>query len=623
MDLNLNRADLMQVGTTSRRTLSLLVVPKKKQSKVVVGDHSSIVTCFGMKKSEITMEFRTMPLAHDVKEIGSLTFGGADANSKDKIFVSNGATIRGITKKGKDFFRFDTTLSERINNMFIEGSTIWSTGEYIYSQFVDCKEGDFLICPEKIYHFVCDNVSSTSTYNVITAAHDKNIRVLQGSDILYEAPVPGPASAVDIFGASRKKDSNDREYAYGTSGGVFGTMFLGKRSGRPGWSTSNDKKLGGVSCLYSYDINRDGNKELFVGREDGHIEVFSTANGEATSIFTRCIDESVTSLEAGYVGGSNEEIVISSYSGKIISFNSEISLKIEPKKISPDVKLQKLTALRQEIEHLQQQAEELKQKTTETRIVQPTTTTPAQIPQFGINEKFELIQEDASYMLSVEIQTPIDIIGVQSDVPVELLDTDTNVAILSRTKPDSDSGIYLLGTYRCQSATNRLNMKIRTMEGRYGTLMTYIIPRSTPKCCQVVSHPIKPLSLHQRIASIDEESIGRPLNELRITGSFGLAEAHAWVIFCLPDVPEKVTTEDVFYCFQSTFLGTYLFCRYKKGYLVLRSDSISTISILKEAIAKEATMRKTTISVNVDIKDESIPHFLTLVHPKFEYQVSS
>eukprot|EP00002_Diphylleia_rotans_P015635 TRINITY_DN3026_c0_g1_i5.p1 TRINITY_DN3026_c0_g1~~TRINITY_DN3026_c0_g1_i5.p1 ORF type:complete len:286 (-),score=60.03 TRINITY_DN3026_c0_g1_i5:289-1146(-) len=182
------------------------------------------------------------------------------------------------------------------------------------------------------------------------------------------------------------------------------------------------------------------------------------------------------------------------------------------------------------------------------------------------------------------------------------------------------SGIYLLGTYRCQSATNRLNMKIRTMEGRYGTLMTYIIPRSTPKCCQVVSHPIKPLSLHQRIASIDEESIGRPLNELRITGSFGLAEAHAWVIFCLPDVPEKVTTEDVFYCFQSTFLGTYLFCRYKKGYLVLRSDSISTISILKEAIAKEATMRKTTISVNVDIKDESIPHFLTLVHPKFEYQ---
>lgn len=31
----------------------------------------------------------------------------------------------------------------------------------------------------------------------------------------------------------------------------------------------------------------------------------------------------------------------------------------------------------------------------------------------------------------------------------------------------------------------------------------------------------------------------RPYNELRITGGFSLAEVHAWVVYCLPDIPTR------------------------------------------------------------------------------------
>ena len=38
---------------------------------------------------------------------------------------------------------------------------------------------------------------------------------------------------------------------------------------------------------------------------------------------------------------------------------------------------------------------------------------------------------------------------------------------------------------RCQANTTRLEIKIRTIEGQYGTLTAYVTPRLQPKCCQV------------------------------------------------------------------------------------------------------------------------------------------
>lgn len=55
----------------------------------------------------------------------------------------------------------------------------------------------------------------------------------------------------------------------------------------------------------------------------------------------------------------------------------------------------------------------------------------------------------------------------------------------------------------------------------------------------------------------------RPMNRLSLVGQFSFAEIHSWVVFCLPEVPEKTPAgESITFCFCNTFLGTQLEATY-------------------------------------------------------------
>ncbi len=125
----------------------------------------------------------------------------------------------------------------------------------------------------------------------------------------------------------------------------------------------------------------------------------------------------------------------------------------------------------------------------------------------------------------------------------------------------------------------------------------------------------------------------RPMNMLKLTGQFSLAEIHSWVVFCLPEVPDKTPAGDsITFYFQNTFLGTQLEATYwwgltvqysnkpllvdyiirksvvnrslsffmcsSKGEANFKSDNISTISILKDVLSKEATKRKINLNIS-------------------------
>lgn len=124
------------------------------------------------------------------------------------------------------------------------------------------------------------------------------------------------------------------------------------------------------------------------------------------------------------------------------------------------------------------------------------------------------------------------------------------------------AGNYLLATYRCQVDVNRLDLKFRTIEGSHGTLQAFITPNIQPKVSQLQEHPIKPLSLHMRIHSFDNE---RPHNKLTLKGAFSHAEVHNWINNCVPEVPEKlqiVSDERSVLNFRNVFIGSELMCEY-------------------------------------------------------------
>ena len=74
------------------------------------------------------------------------------------------------------------------------------------------------------------------------------------------------------------------------------------------------------------------------------------------------------------------------------------------------------------------------------------------IPKLNINDRFTLSQTDASYLLSLELETAIDNVLLQSDVPVDLLDVEKNSAVVSYSACDPEVGLihsdvdYVIGT---------------------------------------------------------------------------------------------------------------------------------------------------------------------------------
>ncbi len=81
-----------------------------------------------------------------------------------------------------------------------------------------------------------------------------------------------------------------------------------------------------------------------------------------------------------------------------------------------------------------------------------------------------------------------------------------------------------------------MEMKLRTVEGRFGDIDAIVTGRSVPKQAQIVTIPIKPLSLHYRTHTFEEPPA---VNTLRVTGAFTQGHMHEWVSACLPGVPPQ------------------------------------------------------------------------------------
>lgn len=135
--------------------------------------------------------------------------------------------------------------------------------------------------------------------------------------------------------------------------------------------------------------------------------------------------------------------------------------------------------------------------------------------------------------------------------------------------------------------TNRVDLRLRTVEGHQGTLLAYVTPSLPPKVSQVRQYTLRPLSMHMRVHSAGgggdagDGGARRPYNTLLLRGAFSHAEMHNWMGQCVPELPEKmlvpqamadggekrdapdvVDGENVYY-FRNVYAGTMLLCSYR------------------------------------------------------------
>jgi len=631
MELELFRHDIVQTATCAKGSMAVLPMSEeKKTQKVALGDLTGVVQCFSVKKSEIATAFKTLPAP--THKVTSLALGKG-RQQRDRIFVAAGNTIKGISKKGKEFFKFNTQITETIRRVDVYDKNIWSSAEYVHNHFIEGKDKAFYLCPDRINGAEVVPLISKDDWSPVLACQDRHIRVLSGTDVFFEAATPAAPISIKYIPESHDphhRAPNAREVLYGTEVGTLVQLLMESDQARQGFTLANTKKLGAVHAVYSdLDLSKTGVNDIVIGREDGSLEIYDMdEQGGLQQVYSAKLSESINTLDGGCVTSLTvPEIVLHTFSGKVASYapaGGGLLLPEGDKRLKGMVTEQEerhaaydaqIGRLRAEIDDLRGQIDKERNKFAEKSGNNALLAVSA---PFTVSDRCKLEPEEACYVLTVETAVPIFTVAIQCTIPLQLLDVQSNVAILSRSPPDEDNGSLTLATYRCQDSTSRLSIKFKVREGAQGVLQAFIIPNISPKTCVSVTHKIKPLCLHQRLPSAD---VDRATNELVITGTFGLMDMHGWVSALLPDVPSTpADASEAVYAFKNTLLGTQLVCRYRAGEARFTSDLITTLGIIQGAVTREATAAKHRVSASFNPSAAALQQSIAHVWPQLERQ---
>jgi Bardet-Biedl syndrome 7 protein len=404
--------------------------------KVVVGDSTGVVQLFTIKQRDPVTVFKTLP----GKRVSRIELSGP-GHVKDRIIVANASTISGYTKKGKQFYNFETNMTEPIKSVGICGDDLCISANYVYNQFNNDKEIAYYLSSDKINDLII--LPTDKKLVPVLACHDRALRILDESLLVYEAEVAGPPTTLSLY--NRYGGQTERELIYGTSDGKIGLIEIGLEEPLPKWELSNEKRLSGVSAIDSFDITHDGTYDLLVARDDGTIEVFVYDSMDNPVVkYTYNGNEGLTSIQGGCVGTAGfDEIVASTYNGWIFGLTTEVLTKDVTNNIPASINLdkeanQKMQKLKDDLDRLQSQVSKMRANYQSSS---NNSKTLSQLKTFQINDKFELNRDEASYTLSIEAEVPIDNVLLACDVPIDLLDSEKNASVISFS--DCDQSVRL------------------------------------------------------------------------------------------------------------------------------------------------------------------------------------
>ncbi|CAL7942126.1 unnamed protein product [Xylocopa violacea] len=598
MTLPLSRVDYTAVGVTCRGTTAIFPATEHKQTqKFAVADHDGILHVYGIKKGELQVSFKSLPGL----KINKLVLGGS---GRDKIFIAQGNTVKGYTKKGKLFLEFDTNLIDPISALYVLGPDLAACARDLYHRYHDCKDADSYLAGEILYDVVLLPIDGSLVFAIL-ACGDCAVRVLHGTKTPAVLRLPSVPTVLSLY-REGDVESKDRVLV-GTIDGKVGLLILqGNKTLRITWLLNMNGSE--VTSLDTYEL-QDG-LDILIGRQDGTVEVYTFPEEDTLPSlrYRYNASESITSVVGGIIGAAGyPEVLVTTYSGRVFG------LTTRPPGLLEADQNDGLMRLKAEIQ-------QLKDKLNEEKEAASFTVDPLAPLILSVNHRMVLNREDASYSLSIELDTPIDNILIQSDTPIQLLDVESNTAVVSLSTCNPREGNFVLATYRCQVNTNHLELRLRTIEGQPGTLQIYVTSQVQPKCCRRILIPISALSLHVRQHENEktESHSEGPFNELKLLGSFTTAEMHAWLSFALPDVPERPHLEEgeATLTYISSFIGTLLKCKYKKGSAMFLGENISSVIILRDILTREATKRKIKLDVFCEVAEGSISRVLELMLPR-------
>ena len=180
----------------------------------------------------------------------------------------------GYTKKGKEFFKLTSSLTETILNIVVDDTKIWTGCEYIYNLYDNGQDTAFYMCRHQINSLLVERVMSETDLDVVLGCQDSKIRLIQGSQLALEIPVLAPVSVVASMWEQSKAKQGHVSLLYGTETGALGVVDVGKKANKSLWQIHDGVEKSAITCLKVHDLLRDGCDAIMLGRNDGRLEVY-------------------------------------------------------------------------------------------------------------------------------------------------------------------------------------------------------------------------------------------------------------------------------------------------------------------------------------------------------------
>jgi len=613
-EMNLGRLEVGKVGSVSSRgILEVLPFGKSRRQKLVVGDDSGRVTCLECKRGEAAVVFRSRIGDNGVS---CLTLGGSDGS---EVFASDGRLVVGLNRKAKKTCNFKSNLSEMISCLRVRGNVVHVCGALTYAKYENGREKEYLNFSDPI---MCMCLS-TSFEVALIGCKDNAIRVLGKGAVVGKCFVGAAVTALCEY------DSTNGQFFFGTEEGRFGMVKMEMNQDLCRiWEVSEYESEGScVNEIRVHPLNKNDQSDVILARDDGTLQVFNMFGEQASLHFSRNVGESIRSIAAGIVTSSGfDEILICTFSGNIISFSTEELDAVEERDSKKRQKGEidddgRISSMKDEIKTLQKQIDNSRTKLK--RSVKNGMVGPSQL---RVNHHLSLQKDRGCFLLSVELAVPLHLLMLKSKVPFSLLEPTSGVncqnsQVCSTTVLNVQDGTHQV-ICRCSEPQKRIQVRLRTIEGQNGEIFMTVISDLKPKVGRRITLKVKPLSMHRRCEQPTEHA-NMPYSCLSFHGEFAIDQAHDFMRTCLQDFPVGVPDlktnekehEELF--FSNVVTGSTLWIRYKSGEIILCSESISTLAILREVITRESNCRKINTHMKFQQDEASVPHFLSSLDRKF------
>ncbi len=477
-------------------------------------------------------------------------------------------------------------MADNINTFKVIDNNVWAVSNNSISRY---EFGDSTIekgtfdneCP--IHSLMISEVHGKQKPLSIIGSEDSKLKILATKDLLYTLPVNSAPTFISPMKQSTY-DYCENNHLFGTRSGSHGILNIEKDSAKILWENNINTNMSDVVCLRSVDINLDGQNEIILARSNGEVNIFSIGQTilETSLISKFDTKEVLTGFDVGKFKPDDDlEIMFSSYSGLVFSLTAKVNVKEKNKKpIDKKTFTKNFTDLSNEVETLRcligkKKDEHEKQLN---QAYNPINKNP-----FKINHKFILLNEEASFLYTIDSEFPIEFIILQSVVNMELQEVitkDVGVNVLS------DEKNKFIATLKLKESIHQIEMKLRTYEGISDNLTCTIIPYNKPKTANVLEIPIKSLSLHKKIEENDEKlksniQDDNNINVLNVKGKFNASEINQILSLILPDVPDKLNKETAKYIMQSTFLHTIVEIYVENNVCQIKSSNLTPLIIIK------------------------------------------